>query len=137
MADTIALVLSNPTVRQKAIDLIGSVPDRTRVVFNGPKRTLPQNARIWSGMRDLSRQVVYHGQRLPVGDWATLFMDAVRRENKMQPALYDDGWVPMRRGTSDLSVKEAELFISLMYKWGYEHGVVFSVDEQDGIDHER
>ena len=37
------LVLSADDIRRKAIDWIRRAPPNTRVTFQGPKRTLPQN----------------------------------------------------------------------------------------------
>ncbi len=133
MTDRAVLTLSTPEARAKAIKWINGVPDKTRVIFQGPKRTLPQNARIWSALNDVSKQVKYHGLTLSADDFKILFMDALWRETRMVPTLQDDGMVALRRSTADLSVKEAEQLIALIYEWGYRQGVVFSVDARDGI----
>lgn len=133
MTDRAVLTLSTPEARAKAVKWVNGVPNKTRVTFLGPKRTLPQNARIWAALNDLSKQVPYHGQKLSAEDFRTLFMDALWRETRMLPSLENDGFVQMRRATSELSVKEAEQLISLIYEWGYRHGVVFSVDARDGV----
>lgn len=129
--------LKTPKTLPTILTSIQSCPDGTRITLSGPKRTLPQNARIWAALGDLSKQVKYHGMTLNAEDYRTLFMDALWRETRMLPALENDGFVQMRRATSELSVKEAEQLISLIYEWGYRNGVVFSVDARDGIDHGR
>ena len=58
------LVLANEAFRLKAIDWIRRAPLDTRVEFKGPKRTLPQNDRMWAMLTDLSGQLAWHGQRL-------------------------------------------------------------------------
>jgi hypothetical protein len=133
MTDRTILTLSNPTVRQRAIEEIKAAEDGSRVILQGPKRTLPQNARLWSALKDLSRSLPYHGQKLSAEDYKTLLMDALWRETRMLPNMTDDGFVQMRRATSELSVRECEQLISLAYEFGYRHGVVFSVDARDGI----
>ena len=47
------LILSNPTVRARAINWIKNVPDGTRVEFKEPKRTLPQNDRMWAMLTEI------------------------------------------------------------------------------------
>jgi len=133
MNERMVLVLSSPSVRQKAIGMIESAEKNTRVTFTGPKRTIPQNSRLWSALTSLAKTLPYHGMMLTSEDWRTLFMDALWRETRLLPALENDGFVQMRRATSELSVKECEQLISLVYEFGYRHGVVFSVDERDGI----
>lgn len=133
MTDRTVLTLSNPKVRQKAIEAIRAAEDGSRVIIQGPKRTLPQNARLWSALNDLARSLPYHGQRLSAEDYKTLLMDALWRETRMLPALENDGFVQMRRATSELSVRECEQLIALAYEFGYRHGIVFSVDARDGV----
>ncbi len=135
MSDRTILTLNNPKVRERAIELVSAAEPGSRVIFQGPKRSLPQNARLWSALNDLSKQVPYHGMRISAEDYKTLLMDALWRETRMLPALNNDGFVQMRRATSELSVKECEHMISLAYEFGYRHGAVFSVDKQDGVTH--
>ena len=133
MTDRAVLTLSSPAIREKAKRWIEGVPDKTRVTFLGPKRTLPQNSRLWSALKVVSAQVKYHGLKLSADDFKTLFMDALWRETRMVQSLENDGMVALRRSSADLSVKEAEQLIALIYEWGYRNGVVFSVDARDGI----
>lgn len=134
MSDRTILTLSNPKVRSRAVETVLQAEEGSRVIIQGPKRTLPQNARLWSALNDLSRSLPYHGQKLSAEDYKTLLMDALWRETRMLPAMANDGFVQMRRATSELSVKECEQLIALAYEFGYRHGIVFSVDARDGIE---
>lgn len=128
--DRAILTLSSPAVRERAKRWIDGVPDKTRVTFMGPRRNLDQNARLWSALQDVAKAVPYHGMKLSAEDYKCLFMDALWRETRLLPSLENDGLVTLRRSTSDLSVAECNMLIELVYKWGSEQGVVFSVDER-------
>ena len=62
------LVLANDHFRQKAIDCIWRAPMDTRVEFKGPKRSTPQNDRMWAMLTDISLQLAWHGLQLTTED---------------------------------------------------------------------
>lgn len=119
------LVLSSPAVREKAKRWIEGVPDGTRVVFHGPKRTIPQNDALWSALRDISEQKEYHGLKLSPEDWKLLFLDALDRDTRMVPNLDGNGMVALGRSSSALSKEEFSGLLSIIYEWGARNGVIF------------
>jgi hypothetical protein len=123
------VVIRSPADRALAIRWINAVPDGARVEFKKPRRTIPQNDRMWAMLTDLATQVPYNGLRLTPDDFKLIFLDALKREVRMVPNLDGNGMVSLGRSSSDLSVEEmSDLFI-LMEKFGAEHGVTFG-DEQ-------
>lgn len=70
-------LLRNEAIRNNAIDAILSLPidDKSphEVHVQEPKRTKAQNDRMWPMLQDVSRQVLWHGQRLSPEDWKDIF----------------------------------------------------------------
>ena len=112
--------------REKLRRWVDGVPDLTRVVFIEPKRSIPQNDALWAALTDISRQVEYHGLKLPPEDWKVLFMDALNREARMVPNMDGDGFVNLGRSSSQLSHAEMSDLLSAVMAWGAQNGVTFN-----------
>lgn len=129
------LVLANETFKRRAIDWIVKAPLETRVEFKGPKRTLPQNDRMWAMLTDLSVQLAWHGQRLAPDDWKLVMLDALRRETNQQvrfvPNTDGTGFVNLSTSSSDLSKDEMTDLIEIIFAFGAKHGVEWSEPQQD------
>jgi hypothetical protein len=123
------LVLSSPDIRQRAAHWAAKLPDGTRVEYKAPKRSLPQNDRMWAMLTDLASQVKWHGLSLTADDWKLIFLDALKREVRMVPNLDGNGFVSLGRSSSDLSKAEMTDLIDLIGMFGANHGVVF----HDGV----
>ena len=120
------LVIANDAIRAKAARWISIAPPGTRIEFKGPKRTLPQNDRMWAMLTDVSTQMLYHGLRLTPDDWKLLFLDAMKREVRMVPNLDGNGFVSLGRSSSDLGIEEMSDLMEIISAWGASHGVVWS-----------
>ncbi|KKX29227.1 recombination protein NinB [Rhizobium sp. LC145] len=124
------LVLANDAFRQKAIDWIRRAPRDARVEFKGPKRTTPQNDRMWAMLTDLSLQLAWHGQQLTPEDWKLVMLDALRREKseqiRMVPNTDGSGFVPLGTSSSDLSKDEMTDLIEIIFAFGAQQGVEWS-----------
>ena len=120
------LVLWNDAQRAKAIDWVRRAPKETRVTFQGPKRTMPQNDRFWAMLTDLSEQLVWHGQKLSPEDWKLVTMSGLNQEMRLVPNMAGNGFVPLGRSSSRLSVAEMKDLMDYIEAWGAENGVVFS-----------
>ena len=122
------LVLWNDDIRAKAIDWIAKAPKDTRVEFKGPKRTLPQNDKMWAMLTDISRQVEWYGQKLTPDDWKDM-MTASLRKARIVPAIDGNGFVQLGLHTSDFDKEEMANMIELLLCFAAERGVVFSGPE--------
>ncbi len=124
------LVLANETFRRKAIDWIMRAPVDTRVEFKGPKRTTPQNDRMWAMLTDLSLQLAWHGQALTPEDWKLVMLDALRREKhdqlRLVPNTDGTGFVPIGTSSTDLSKEEMADLIEIIFAFGARHHVIWS-----------
>ena len=119
------LVLYSDAMREKAIDWIRRAPKETRVTFQGPKRTLPQNDRFWSPLTELSQQLVWHGQKLSPEDWKVVMMAGLNQDMRIVPNISGNGFVPLGRSSSRLSVAEMKELMDLIEAFGAQHGVAF------------
>ena len=84
-------------------------------------RTSGQNRLMWSMLKDISRQVIWHGQKLSAEDWKWVFSAALRRQ-KMVPGI-DGGMVLIGFPTSSMSTEELSDMIEMMGAFGSERGV--------------
>lgn len=119
------LVLWNDATRAKAIDWIRRAPPETRVTFQGPKRTLDQNSRLWACLTDLSQQLLWHGQRLSTEDWKQVMLAALKQEMRIVPNIHGDGFVQLGRSSSDLSKEEMADLMTIMEAFAARYGVKF------------
>lgn len=119
------LVLANDTFRARAIEWIKKAPKDTRVSFAAPKRTLPQNSRLWSLLTGIATQLEWYGQKLSPDDWKLIFMDALNRELRIVPNINGNGFVNLGRSSSDLSIGEMADLITLIEAFAANHNVNF------------
>jgi hypothetical protein len=119
------LVLVSPEIRQRAAHWAAKLPEGTRIDFKAPKRSIPQNDRMWAMLTDVSAQLPWHGIRLSADDWKLIFLDALKRELRMVPNLHGTGFVNLGRSSSDLSKEEMTNLIELIHAFGANHGVTF------------
>lgn len=124
------LVLSSPAIREKAARWAAKLPDNTRIEFKAPKRSLPQNDRLWAMLTEIAEQLPWHGIKLSADDWKLLFLDALKRELRMVPNLDGNGFVNLGRSSSDLSKAEMSDLIELIHAFGAKHDVVFHEPSQ-------
>lgn len=131
----VLLILHTDDLRAKAIDWIRKAPVDTRVTFQGPKRTLAQNDRMWAMLTDVSVQLEWNGAKRSTQDWKLLFLDSLERalghEPDIVPSLDGDGYVRLDGSSSKLSVEEMKQLIELIFAFGSNHGVTFH-EPEDG-----
>jgi len=92
-------------------------------VIEKNRRSIGQNALMWSLLSDISDQVEWHGEKMSKKDWKWVFTAAIRRQ-RMVPGI-DGGIVFLGEPTSVMSKQEMSDLIELLYSFGAEHGVVW------------
>lgn len=123
------LILSNLAVRERAIVWIKNAPDFTRVEFKEPKRTVPQNDRMWAMLTEIATKALLGGKRYSADEWKCIFLDALGQEMKFLPKLEGNGFVPIGHRSSDLSVKEMSDLMELMTAWCANNRISLSEPE--------
>src|SRR5687768_6786104 len=111
--------------RQKAVRWAMIAPQGTRLEFKAPKRTIPQNDRLWAMLTDVATQLPWHGVKLTPDDYKLIFLDALKRELRMVPNIDGTGFVNLGRSSSDLSKEEMSDLFEIIHAFGERHGVVF------------
>ena len=120
------LVLYNDAMKARAIDWVTKAPKETRVTFQGPRRSLDQNAKLWACLTDVATQVEWHGLKLTPDDWKLIFMDSLKRELRLVPNIDGNGFVNLSRSSSDLSKEEFADLLELVLMFGAQHGVIWN-----------
>ncbi len=126
------IVVRGPEDRRDAERLIARTQPGDRIEFKRARRSLPQNDRMWAMLTDVSRQLPWHGVKLPPDDWKLIFLDALKREVRTVPALDGRGFVNLGRSSSDLTKEEMSDLMELIAAFGTQHGVVFSDPALEG-----
>lgn len=128
------VVLNSPSDREKVCRWAMGVPDGSRVEFKQPKRSIPQNDRMWAMLTELSEQLAWHGQKLTPDDWKLMVLDALKRESgqplHIVPNTDGTGFVNLSTSSSDLGKGEMTDLIELIFAFGAKHGVTFMDDRR-------
>jgi hypothetical protein len=121
------LILANDSIRERAIGWIKSAEEYSRVTFQGPVRTLPQNAKLHAMLTDIAKQrPTLGGTRMNVERWKRVFMNHLGSAMEYLPTLDGDGFFPAGYRTSELSVPECCDLIESIYAWGASNEIVWS-----------
>lgn len=103
---------------------VQNVPNGTTVEFRAPRRSLDQNALMWSLLGQISKQVDWYGQKLSSEDWKDVLTASLRR-TRVVPGIDAGTFVPLGMRTSQMTKEEISELIELIYAFGAERGVKF------------
>lgn len=98
------------------------------LVIKPETRSTAQNRRLWAMLRDVSRQVQWHGKNLSDEDWKNVFSAALRKQ-AVVPNLEGTGFVVLGQSTSKMTRAEMSEMQELIEAFGAERGVRFSAPE--------
>jgi hypothetical protein len=121
------LIIRTDADRAKAIRWAEKAPLKTSITFKANKRSLPQNALLWSLLTEVAEQIEWYGQKLSADDWKDIFTASLRRA-RVVPGIDAGTFVPLGMRTSDFTKEEFGDLLELIYAFGAEHGVVFHDD---------
>jgi hypothetical protein len=124
------VVLATQFDRQRVINWVMKAPINTRVELKAPKRTLPQNDRMWAMLTEIAAKLPWHGIKLAADDWKLIFLDALKREVRMVPNIDGNGFVNLGRSSSDLSKEEMSDLMELISAFAANHGVELREPEE-------
>lgn len=128
MSRALVIIRTNED-RARVIRWAMNVDEGTRVEFKAARRSVEQNALLWSRLTELSRQVVWYGEKLSAEDWKDVCSASLRRA-RVVPGIDGGSFVPLGMRTSDMSTAEMTALLDLISAFGAEHGVAFA-DEQE------
>ncbi len=113
--------------RRKAKEALDSAGDDWVVTIEPPKRSTAQNARLWAMLTEVSKQVVWYGQKLSPDEWKHIFTASLKKQ-KVVPGI-DGEFVILGLSTSKMSILEMNELQTLIEAFGVEKGVDF----KDGL----
>lgn len=87
-------------------------------------RSLEQNARLWSLLTDISRQVDWYGRKLTPDEWKNVFSAALKKQEVVLGI--DGGFVVLGLSTSKMTKAEMCDLQTLIEAFGAERNVRFS-----------
>lgn len=97
------ITLHSTADRERAVKYTVDALYGTRIEFKDPKRSLPQNDRLWLILDRVSK-LSWHGQTYTAEEWKDYFMHAYRGEKWMP--FEEGGLIPIGRSTSQLAKNE-------------------------------
>lgn len=113
--DRALVVLETPADREKACRWVMGVSPGSRVEFKAPKRSLPQNDKLWALLTEVKEQMDARGIDYSTDQWKVVFLHAWGREVQFLPAWNSDKtFVPYGQSSSDLSKEEMSSFIEFI-----------------------
>lgn len=117
------LILRSKAERNLAKAWIDQMPTHSTVSFKKPKRSLPQNDRLWALLTEVAAQVTYHGVKLTPTDWKDVFTASLKRDLRHVPTIDGNGIVILGMRTSEMSVAEMTDLIDLIQAFAAEQGL--------------
>lgn len=124
------VTLYSRAYRDRAKEAIERAPHGYRVVFLEPRRSLQQNDKLWPMLREISKQLEWHGQRYSEDDWKDIITAGFEKEARYAPTIDGKGFVQLGGRTSKYGKKKMTEFIEYVLWFGAEQGVVFNDPEE-------
>ena len=114
------------TVAKQVFDDEGGHEVVWKLLFTPVKSTrgLQANACMWAHLTDISRQIVWHGNKLAPVEWKDVISAGLKAQ-KVVPNIEGTGFVVLGARTSNMSIKEMSDMIELCLAFGSQHGVKF------------
>jgi hypothetical protein len=123
---TYRITLWNDEKRELAKSIIDKAPVGARLELSEPKRTKPQNDRLWSMLGEIAVKAKWRGQKLAPEDWKLIFMSGLKRELRVAPNFDGDGFIALGQSSSRLSVSEMSDLFALIEAWCAREGIALT-----------
>jgi NinB protein len=137
MSHTLA-VIHTEQIRQRVLECIKVAPIGSRVRIDGPKRTLPQNDKMWSLLGDIvAQKKTINGRLFKDDDWKIIFMQALGQEPDVLPTLDGTGFFETGHSSSKLDKETMSALIEYIVCWGAENGVQWSDPQLESYEEMR
>ena len=118
------VIIRGKTDRDLIAKWARNVAEGTVVEFKSARRSNDQNALLWSRLGEISRGVIWYGQKLSAEDWKDV-MTASLRKARVVPGLDSGSFVPLGMRTSDMTKDEMTALLDLIDAFAAQHGVEF------------
>jgi hypothetical protein len=120
-------VLYTEADRQRVLEWIKVAEIGSRVELKGPKRTLPQNARLWAMISDIvDQKKTIDNQEFQAEEWKCIFLQALGQEPDILPTLDGRNFFSTGHSSSKLSKEQMSALLEYIICWGAENNVRWS-----------
>lgn len=119
-----SLTLATPADRALLHKWADKLPQGSRIEAKSPRRSLDQNALLWSLLGQVAAQLPWFGEMLCDEDWKDIF-SAGFRKTRVVPGLDPGTIVPLGMRTSDMGKDEMSNFIEYIIAEATMRGVEF------------
>jgi hypothetical protein len=116
-------VLVHDTARSRAAQAVAAAPAGYVVTVKGPTRTRDQNALLWSLLNQVSKTVIWYGQKLSSESWKSVFTASLKKQ-LVVPGI-DGGFVVCGQSTSNMTKAMFSELCELIFAFGAQQGVEF------------
>lgn len=129
------IILHGDSQRRFAHELIDKAPKDYVLRITEPKRTNPQNDKMWAMLGEVAAQNpegrMHREKRRPYTDdeWKCIFLKTLGHDVEMLEDL-DGNPFPIAMRSSRMSVRQISDMIEFMYWYGARHGVQWSEPEE-------
>lgn len=120
-------VLSQYKARERAFDHLANSPDNTVVIFKEPTRTIDQNARLHSAIREIADSgFTWAGRKLSEDQWKVLLVSghaiATGHEADIVPGIEHE-IVNLRESTAAMSIGRLSSLLEYIDAFRAEHDI--------------
>jgi hypothetical protein len=123
------LIIRTPEDRARAKKWVDAAPVGMSITFKVNKRSIDQNALLWSRLNEVAAQVVWYGEKLSATDWKDILTASLRKA-RVCPGIDPGSFVVLGLHTSDMTKDEMTMLLELVAAFGAQHGVVFREPEE-------
>lgn len=119
MADNTTILRKNREYAHRLVDVapVGSV-----MTVSAPKRTIPQNDKMWAMLSELAAAKP-DGRSIPPHKWKSLAMDAAGLKPEWERSLDGESMVCVGYKSSRMSKAQMSDVIEAIYEYAARHGV--------------
>ncbi len=117
-----AIIRNRPYGRSLAHRLVDKAPDGSIVVVKPPRRTIPQNDRMWAMLTAISAAKP-EGRELTPDVWKALFMHSLDHEQRFEMALDGKGFIPLGFRSSKLTVAQMSDLFAVIEEYAARNGI--------------
>ena len=130
MVSRATVIIRTDADRKRVAAWAQNVQPGSRVEFKAPRRSIPQNDRMWAMLTDISKQLPWFGEWRSPEDFKDI-LTAHFRKCQVVPGIDPGTVVPLGMRTSELGKGEMSAFIECIYAFGAERGVKFGDENEN------
>lgn len=126
------IYLVGKSQRAYAAKALAEAPDNAVVSITKPTRSIPQNAKMWAMLHDVSRSKP-EGRQWTPETWKAAFMHALGHQVQFADGLDGSGPFPLGFRSSHLTVAQMADLITCIQEYGDRHGVEWNETRRSGL----